>query len=73
MQTVKITGKVTADAVNKLIPPLKAGGPIPAIAWIAKDAPNQLVQAQIDQSEGNNVQLTLSEWDKPVTVTKPAM
>jgi lipoprotein LprG len=31
------------------------------------------VQAQIDQSEGNNVQLTLSEWDKPVTVTKPAM
>ena len=71
--TVKITGKVTADAVNKLIPPLKAGGPVPAIAWIAKDAPNRLVQAQIDQSDGNNVQLTLSEWDKPVTVTKPAM
>jgi lipoprotein LprG len=32
-----------------------------------------LVQAQVDQSEGNSVQLTLSEWDKPVTVTKPAV
>jgi len=73
VQTVKITGKVTADAVNKLIPQLKASGPIPATAWIQKDAPNQLVQAQVDQSDGNYVQLTLSEWDKPVTVTKPAM
>ena len=73
VQTVKITGNVTADAVNKLIPQLKASGPIPATAWIQKDAPNQLVQAQVDQSDGNYVQLTLSEWDKPVTVTKPAM
>jgi len=71
--TVKITGKVSAEAVNKLIPQLKASGPIPATAWIEKDAPNQLVQAQVDQSDGNNVQLTLSEWDKPVTVTKPAV
>jgi len=73
VQTVKITGNVSSDAVNKLIPQLKATGSIPATAWIEKDAPNQLVQAQVDQSDGNNVQLTLSEWDKPVTVTKPAM
>jgi lipoprotein LprG len=73
VSTVKITGKVSADAVNKLIPQLKASGPIPATAWIEKDAPNQLVQAQVDQNDGNNVQLTLSEWDKPVTVTKPAV
>jgi lipoprotein LprG len=71
--TVKITGTVAAAAVNKLIPQLKASGPLPATAWIEKDAPNQLVQAQVDRSDGNNVQLTLSEWDKPVTVTKPAM
>jgi len=31
------------------------------------------VQAQIDQSESSNVQLTLADWDKPVTVTKPAV
>ncbi len=71
--TVKLTGTVTADAVNKLIPRLKATGPLPATVWIEKDAPNQLVQAQLEQSAGNSVQLTLSEWDKPVTVTKPAV
>jgi len=71
--TVKITGTVSADAVNKLIPRLKATSPLPATIWIEKDAPNQLVQAQLEQSAGNSVQLTLSEWDKPVTVTKPAV
>ena len=70
---VKITGKVTADAVNKLIPRLKATGPLSATVWIEKDAPNQLVQAALEQSAGNSVQLTLSDWDKPVTVTKPAV
>ncbi len=71
--TVKITGKIGADAVNKLIPPLNASAPLPSTVWIEQNAPNQLVQAQVNQSEGNNVQLTLSEWDKPVTVTKPAV
>ncbi len=71
--TVKISGQVSPEAVNNLIPQLDASGPLPATAWIEKDAPHQLVQAQIDQSEGNNVQLTLSDWDKPVTVTKPAV
>jgi lipoprotein LprG len=71
--TVKITGKIGAGAVNKLIPPLNASAPLPSTVWIEQNAPNQLVQAQVDQSEGNNVQLTLSEWDKPVTVTTPAM
>ncbi len=71
--TVKITGKVAAAAVNTLIPQIEATEPLPATVWIEKEAPNQLVQAQIDQSEGNTVLLTLSEWDKPVTVTKPAV
>ena len=70
---VRITGEVGADAVNKLIPQLKATGPLPATVWIEKDAPHQLVQATVDQSSGNTVSLTLSEWDKPVTVTKPAV
>ena len=73
VQTVKITGKVASDAVNKIIPRLKATGPLPATVWIEKDAPNQLVQAELEQSAGNSVQLTLSDWDKPVTVTKPAV
>lgn len=73
VQTVKVTGTVSADSVNKLIPRFKAAGPVPATVWIEKDAPNQLVQAQLEQSAGNTVQLTLSDWDKPVTVTKPAV
>ena len=71
--TVKLTGKVASDAVNKLIPRLKATGPLPATVWIEKDAPNQLGQAELEQSAGNSVLLTLSVWDKPVTVTKPAV
>ncbi|MCI4676117.1 LppX_LprAFG lipoprotein [Candidatus Mycolicibacterium alkanivorans] len=73
VNTVRIAGKVTADAVNKLIPQIKATGPIPATVWIGKDDPHQLVQAKVDPSEGSSVQLTLSDWDKPVTVTKPAV
>lgn len=71
--TIKVSGKVTADAVNKLIPQLKATQPVSATVWIQKDNPHQLVQSKIDQSDSNNIQLTLSEWDKPVTVTKPAV
>jgi len=41
--------------------------------WIEKNDPHQLVQAKVDASTGNSVQLNLSEWDKPVTVTKPAV
>jgi lipoprotein LprG len=73
VNTVRIAGKVTADAVNKLIPQIKATGSIPATMWVGKDDPHQLVQAKIDPSDGNSVQLTLSDWDKPVTVTKPAV
>lgn len=70
---VKIAGKASADAVNKLIPQLEATGGLPATVWIEKKAPNQLVQAVVEQSPGNTVTLTLSDWDKPVTVTKPAV
>ena len=40
VQTVKITGKVAADAVNKADPQIKAGGELPATVWIEKDAPS---------------------------------
>ena len=71
VQTVKVTGKVSADAVNKLIPQLKVTDAVPGTAWIEKDGDHNLVQAQIDPSSGNSIQLTLSNWNKPVTVTKP--
>jgi lipoprotein LprG len=73
VETVKVTGQVSADAVNKIAPPIKATGPVPGTAWIEKDGDHKLVQAKLEPSEGNSVQMTLSDWDKPVTVTKPAV
>lgn len=73
IQTVRVDGKVSADAVNKIIPQLKAANPLPASVWIQKDEPHQLVQAKLNQTDSDSVQLTLSDWDKPVTVTKPAI
>lgn len=73
VQTVKVTGQVSADAVNKIAPPIAATGPVPGTAWIEKDGDHKLVQAKLEPSSGNSVQMTLSDWDKPVTVSKPAV
>ena len=69
--TVKITGMASADAVNGLAPQLKATQPLPATMWIQETGDPQLVQAKLDQSPGNSVQMTLSNWNAPVQVTKP--
>ncbi|TPG31433.1 LppX_LprAFG lipoprotein [Mycolicibacterium hodleri] len=71
VNTVKITGNVTPEAVNGLVQ-IGATGPVPATAWIKEDGDHELVQAKLDPSEGNSVQMTLSDWGKSVTVTKPA-
>jgi lipoprotein LprG len=73
VDTVKITGNVSADAVTKLIPQLKVTKPVPGTMWIQKDDPHNLAQARIDPSEGANIQMTLSEWGKTVTVTRPTV
>ena len=73
VETVKVTGQVSADAVNKIAPPIKATEPVPGTAWIEKDGAHKLVQAKLEPSAGNSVQMALSDWDKPVTVTKPAV
>ncbi|HXY64311.1 MAG TPA: LppX_LprAFG lipoprotein [Mycobacterium sp.] len=69
--TVKITGTASADAVNGLAPQLKATQPLPATVWIQESGDHQLAQAKLDQSAGNSVQMTLSNWNAPVQVTKP--
>jgi lipoprotein LprG len=73
VDTVRITGTATADAVNKIAPQLKATGPVPATAWIQESGDHQLVQAKIDPQPNTSVQMTLSDWGKAVTVTKPAV
>ncbi|MDX1890944.1 LppX_LprAFG lipoprotein [Mycolicibacterium sp. 050158] len=71
VDTVKITGTVDADAVNGLAD-LGATGAVPSTAWIKEDGDHDLVQAKLEPSPGNSVQMTLSDWGKTVTVTKPA-
>ncbi|HEY1841487.1 MAG TPA: LppX_LprAFG lipoprotein [Mycobacterium sp.] len=69
--TIKITGSVSADAVNGIMPRLQATQPLPATVWIEENGDHQLVQVQLEQSQGNSLQLTLSNWNAPVQVTKP--
>lgn len=73
VETVRITGNVTADAVNKISPQIAATGPVPGTAWIAEDGDHELMQARLEPSPGNSVTMTLSKWGKPVSVDKPAV
>jgi lipoprotein LprG len=57
--------------VNGIAPQLKATQPLPATMWIQESGDHQLVQSKLDQSQGNSVQMTLSNWNAPVQVTKP--
>ncbi len=69
---VKITGTVPPEAVNKIAPQLNATAPAPGTAWIREDGDHQLAQVMLEPSAGNTITMTLSDWGKQVTVTKPA-
>jgi lipoprotein LprG len=69
--TVKVSGNVSADAVNKLLPQLKASAAMPGTVWIDKGGDHKLVRARVVPSGDTSIQMTLSDWNKPVTVTKP--
>lgn len=73
VDAVRITGNVTADAVNKISPQIGATGPVAGTAWVQVDGNHQLLQAKLEPTPGNSVQMTLTDWGKPVTVTKPAV
>jgi lipoprotein LprG len=73
VDTVRVTGNVSADAVNKIAPQIGATGPVPGTAWIAEEGDHALVQAKLDPAPDNSITMTLSNWGKPVTVTKPAL
>ena len=68
-----MTGTVSADAVNKIAPQLKATGPCPAPRGSARTATTSWCRPSWTRSPGNSITMTLSDWGKPVTVTKPAV
>lgn len=71
VRTLHVTGTVTPEAVNAIAPQIGAEAPVPAGAWIRADGARDLVQAQLEPDSGTTVTMTLSEWNKPVTVVKP--
>ncbi|WP_457965952.1 LppX_LprAFG lipoprotein [Arthrobacter sp. D1-29] len=73
VDSVRITGNVSADAVNKIAPQIRATGPVPGTVWISEDDDRELTQARLEPSPGNSVTMTLSKWGEPVTVEKPAV
>jgi lipoprotein LprG len=68
---VKISGNFSADAVNKVVPQFTASGQVPGTVWIQENGDHQLVQASLEKSSGNTLQMTMSNWGAPVNVTKP--
>lgn len=69
---VKITGTVSAEAVNGIAPQLSASEPVPATVWINPDGEHDLVQAKLEPEQGKSVQMTFSKWNEPVSVDQPA-
>ena len=70
-ETVRVTGTVSAEAVKKIAPKLSIDTPVPATAWIAEEGDHALLQAKLEPSAGNSITMTMSDWGKQVTVTKP--
>jgi lipoprotein LprG len=70
--TVRISGNVTPDAVNKIASNFKATTPVPSTVWIVESGDHQLAQVSLQYSQGNTIQMTLSNWGQPVQVNKPA-
>lgn len=71
--TVKVSGNVSADAMNKLIPQLKASTALPSTVWIEKGGDHKLMRARVAPTSDSSIEMTLSDWNKPVTVTKPQL
>jgi lipoprotein LprG len=70
--TVRVNGNVSPDAVNKIASNFKATKPVPATVWIVESGDHQLAQVSLQYSQGNTIQMTLSNWGQPVQVSKPA-
>ncbi|WP_155772216.1 LppX_LprAFG lipoprotein [Mycobacterium asiaticum] len=73
--TTKITGTSSTDDVatlagSRLSP--KDAPPTPTTVWIASDGSNHLVKIEIVPVENGTVTMTMSDWGKQVTATKPA-
>jgi lipoprotein LprG len=67
-QTYRVSGKVSKDGLA-FVPGITSD--VNAKVWVRKDGNHQPVKANVEVSPGNSVDITLSDVDKPVAVTKP--
>lgn len=73
VKAVKITGTLDSEDFDPIFPtqgPGQLKGEHPATAWIAYDAPHNLVELSLNTQDGD-ISLTTSKWEEPVTITKP--
>ncbi|TCO58741.1 LppX_LprAFG lipoprotein [Actinocrispum wychmicini] len=68
-KTYRVTGKVTKEGLTGLVPGIQSD--VNVKVWVRQDNPHQPVKATIEVTPGNSVDISLSDVDKPVTVTKP--
>ncbi|MEB3032775.1 LppX_LprAFG lipoprotein [[Mycobacterium] nativiensis] len=73
VETVRVTGEVSAAAAKKIVPQLKASKRTSCTVWIQETGAHQLVQLQLASGADDAVQMTFSNWNEPVTVGKPRM
>jgi lipoprotein LprG len=66
--TYRISGKVGKDALT-FVPGITSD--VNAKVWVRQDGKHQPAKANVEVTPGNSVDITLSDVDKPVTVTKP--
>jgi lipoprotein LprA len=72
--TTKITGNSSADDIAALAGSkltAESVTTVPTTVWIASDGAYHLVQLQINPTNDTSVTLTMSDWGKTVTATKP--
>ena len=72
--TTKITGNSSADDVATLAGTRLTSenvSTVPTTVWIASDGSSHLVQLKIVPTPDTSVTLTMSDWGKTVTATKP--
>jgi lipoprotein LprA len=72
--TTKIAGNSSADDIATLAGSkltAESVTTVPTTVWIASDGSSHLVQLQIHPTNDTSVTLTMSDWGKTVTATKP--
>lgn len=72
--TTKITGNSSADDIATLAGTKLTAenvSTVPTTVWIASDGSSHLVRIQINPTNDTAVTMTMSDWGKTVTATKP--